>query len=836
MNLKNIKYLSLLAFPAVLFSCAKEQQPDTPSDETVEVSLTLENGRLWKEADEVIVNGVNHTVETDGKSSTITLSNVRKADSYNAAYDFGGGICEGQLLTLNLPSVVSTASDNFQPMVAYNTAPVLSLKNVTGKLSLKLTGSADIARLVLTAAGGEKISGDASIALKFSGAPSIKVDGSETYSNITLIKSSPVALPASFDFILPAAVYEGFFLTAYDADGNAMTAKPLAVSSISRGETTEIEAEYVQDEGEPVYLTVTAQEDALGVAAQWTSASQLYVNGVPAQLFSGAGETTAQFGPVAEAETYCLSTSNGSAAGVSGNIMRVNLPSRQSNESALCFRNPAVAATTSLSAELKYLGAVAKVHLQGQHIITSAELTSLTTGARMSGSGTVNLSAEPYAFTLNADASSSVVLTTGNLDTSAGADVYFVISEGNYADGFYINLTDAAGVEMNFTLPAAKLERNKVTELGLVNWEGSAGSEGDLSLKGCANCYMVHTAGDYHFRTRMIDNSNVPGVASADWLWQSPAGLVDNVEYSDGTISFKAGSGKGNALIAAFDEKGNIVWSWHIWFTDKPALHDLGNNVIYQGGGATDGYYPMDRNLGATGTTGDDAFGLLYQWGRKDPFFGGTSSEWERNADTGAVEKVSDTFSEANTKTVFNSKYAVAKWENVACTKEIGTIEWALAHPMSFIYAGPDSNQSDWLHKSNLTADQKYDPDKSLWRPFQKSIYDPCPPGYQVPRNSTFNCLNTAAGIFTPNQGYLFPLEDGTRIWIPYQGYRSANYNDGGALLSVKGTNGAAFVWSSELQVAERAYSLQILQPSVYGQNDDPWGNGLAVRCVKEYK
>ena len=52
----------------------------------------------------------------------------------------------------------------------------------------------------------------------------------------------------------------------------------------------------------------------------------------------------------------------------------------------------------------------------------------------------------------------------------------------------------------------------------------------------------------------------------------------------------------------------------------------------------------------------------------------------------------------------------------------------------------------------------------------------------------------------------------------------------------MKGTNGAAFVWSSEMQVAERAYSLQILQPSVYGQNDDPWGNGLAVRCVKEYK
>ena len=835
MNLKNIKYLSLLVTPAVLFSCAKEQQP-VPSDETVEVSLTLENGRLWKEADEVIVNGVSHTVATDGKSSTITIPNVPKADSYNAAYDFGGGICEGELLTLNLPSVVSTASDNFQPMVAYNAAPVLSLKNVTGKLRVKMTGSASISRLVLTTAGGEKISGDASISLKFSGAPAIKVDGAETYSSITLLESSAVALPASFDFTLPAAVYQGFFLTAYDADGNAMTAKSLSAGAISRGEITEVEAEYVPDEGEAVYLNVTAEADAFGAAVKWTSAAHLYVNGYPAQLFSGEGETAAQFGPVAEAETYCLSTSNGSASGVSGNIMRVNLPSRQSNETALFFRNPAVASTSSLSAELKYLGAVAKVNLKGQHVITSAELSSLTTGARMSGSGTVNLTAEPYVFTLNADASSSVVLNTGNLDTSAGADVYFVIPEGEYRDGFEITLNDANGVEMNFTIPAAKLERNKVTDLGQVNWEGSAGSEGDLSLKGCANCYMVHTAGDYHFRTRMIDNSNVPGVASADWLWQSPAGLVENVEYADGIISFKAGNGKGNALIAAFDENGNVVWSWHIWFTDKPELHDLANNAIFQGGGATDGYYPMDRNLGATGTTGDEALGLFYQWGRKDPFFGGTSSEWERNADTGEMQKVAEPFTEANSKTVFNTKYSVAKWENISCTKEIGTIEWAIAHPMSFIYAGADSSQSDWLHKSNLTSDQKYDSEKSLWRPFQKSIYDPCPPGYQVPRNSTFNCLNTAAGIFTPNRGYLFPLEDGTQIWIPYQGYRSANYNDAGALLSVKGTNGSAFVWSSELQVAERAYSLSIHQPSVYGSNDDPWGNGLAVRCVKEYK
>ena len=144
-----------------------------------------------------------------------------------------------------------------------------------------------------------------------------------------------------------------------------------------------------------------------------------------------------------------------------------------------------------------------------------------------------------------------------------------------------------------------------------------------MSAYGVANCYMVHTAGTYSFRTRRIDNTPIQNIAKADWLWVSRVGasenneLISDISYADGMISFTATANRGNALIAAFDDKGEIVWSWHIWMTDLPETFDYENNPIYQSGGKTDGFYVMDRNLGATDTKGQESYGLLYQWGRK---------------------------------------------------------------------------------------------------------------------------------------------------------------------------------------------------------------------------
>ena len=95
--------------------------------------------------------------------------------------------------------------------------------------------------------------------------------------------------------------------------------------------------------------------------------------------------------------------------------------------------------------------------------------------------------------------------------------------------------------------------------LCLAAWQANA--QTDLSAEGTANCYIVTGEGVYSFRAA-VGNSGKPvaGMASADWLWQTDRKLVSEVSYSGGTVTFRAGSMKGNAVIAALDEGGNILW------------------------------------------------------------------------------------------------------------------------------------------------------------------------------------------------------------------------------------------------------------------------------------
>ena len=122
----------------------------------------------------------------------------------------------------------------------------------------------------------------------------------------------------------------------------------------------------------------------------------------------------------------------------------------------------------------------------------------------------------------------------------------------------------------------------------------------DLSAgEAYANCYMVEKDGKYFFEAKRVDGSPVENIASADWIWSTKDaagnGLVDDVEYKEGYISFTAGDARGNALIGAFDAAGNVLWSWHLWLTEAPALQTLDNGAVF-----------MDRNLGAMSASPED--------------------------------------------------------------------------------------------------------------------------------------------------------------------------------------------------------------------------------------
>ena len=152
--------------------------------------------------------------------------------------------------------------------------------------------------------------------------------------------------------------------------------------------------------------------------------------------------------------------------------------------------------------------------------------------------------------------------------------------------------------------------------------------DSNLSVDGTANCYIVDRKGTYSYYATE-GNSDIPlrDIASVSVLWESfgtsiaplVGDLIKSVSYADDYITFQTADTfkEGNAVVAAKDASGNILWSWHIWLTDQPEAHVYRNNAGTM----------MDRNLGATSATPGEvgALGLLYQWGRKDPFLGSTS-------------------------------------------------------------------------------------------------------------------------------------------------------------------------------------------------------------------
>ena len=329
-----------------------------------------------------------------------------------------------------------------------------------------------------------------------------------------------------------------------------------------------------------------------------------------------------------------------------------------------------------------------------------------------------------------------------------------------------------------------------------------------LSDSGTANSYIVSKSGTYSIPAVKGNSAqSVGSVASAEVLWETfgtdeeiaKGSLVSGAKYENGKIYFKTSDSyrEGNAVVAAKDASGTILWSWHIWLTDQPQ-----EQIYYNNAGTM-----MDRNLGATSATPGDvgALGLLYQWGRKDPFLGSSSLySNEESASTLA-------------------------WPSaVSSDSSNGTIAYAVEHPTTFI-AYNDYN-FDWYYTgSNSTDNTRWtESDKA------KSIYDPCPLGWRVPDGGENGVWSKAKGLSSSysksydstNAGMNFSGDFGNdaTIWYPASGY--ARYTDGA--LWVVGYYG--YYWSAKSTYGLNFYDNNEVRPS--GRNDQ--ANALSVRCQKE--
>lgn len=250
----------------------------------------------------------------------------------------------------------------------------------------------------------------------------------------------------------------------------------------------------------------------------------------------------------------------------------------------------------------------------------------------------------------------------------------------------------------------------------------------------------------YHFKDALgndISTSKNVTIAplSAKLVWQDKENLISQVALNSSTkrVEFLS-RGRGNGIIAVYDKSdpnatdANILWSWHVWCTDKPNIIELGlptNGETY----SEKNYKIMDRDLGATTTTPDEltTCGLGYQWGRKDPIIGVASLGSMENAST------------------YNVRGYKLEFKEITKTENIGTIEYAIKHPEEFIVSTENSGVSDndWLYyKSSFPAGNHF-----LWgNPFSKckmqkigtiikTIYDPCPAGYKVPPQDIYGAF-----------------------------------------------------------------------------------------------
>lgn len=294
-----------------------------------------------------------------------------------------------------------------------------------------------------------------------------------------------------------------------------------------------------------------------------------------------------------------------------------------------------------------------------------------------------------------------------------------------------------------------------------------------------ANCYIVSAPGTYaiplvygnaikygqdnksaynkdrkcykDYQGKEISKPNIEGGTNAKIIWQD-GGQVSNVSIQNNNLVFTVDKNhikNGNAVVAVTDDKGVVMWSWHLWFrpTEKLETTTLGK-----------GENKID-------VLSKEPLGLAYVKWLQSKNSNGTKRTEDRhikiklkqndsNGQTATVEIIQKPvyYREINTTSYqFGRKdpmpnIAVDGFKIEPAPADGKQIQDLIQNPGTFytgthLYSEFNNGETYSLWATNITL-LEHD-----WTNTVKSIYDPCPAGYKV--------LPVAyISIFTNNDSY----------------------------------------------------------------------------------
>jgi len=379
----------------------------------------------------------------------------------------------------------------------------------------------------------------------------------------------------------------------------------------------------------------------------------------------------------------------------------------------------------------------------------------------------------------------------------------------------------------------------------------------NLSNNGTANSYIARPNGIYKFNATVMGNgvttaastisgqeapaivpsTLAPTAALVVWETGNTSGSViesGSLSLANGYVTFRTTSTStpGNAVIAVTDGT-NILWSWHIWKVNYNPNVEYDTYSRYPAGSST--FKMMKYNLGATeisnwSSTATNAgdMGLYYQWGRKDPFVG--VSGWSNGT---------------RIPVTYTSGYDYGTTANATAGADASaSLAYAVKNPTKFILNASTTN--DWLNATAYTAQRDNlwgNPNATATQPNpergNKSIYDPCPPGWRVPSQESYRIFTQnganggtrnisgswAKGYILYTQAYL----SGTTSYWPALGI--LNY-----LGNFQYANEVGMYWSSSSHASGNKYASYV---DLYIGSISPFAtrersNGLSIRCSQE--